>query len=249
MLDPYCGPAPLPADIWLRWNFDLPLIGAILALWIVQARALRAERHGGARQIRLAGAWFIVLLLTISPLCAITSALFSARMAHHIVLMAIAAPLLVLALPERLRAARHSGLAVSALSVVHAVLVWLWHAPWPYSAALASPPVFWLMELSLTASAVLFWRAIASPRTPLGAAVMSLIFTVLHMGLLGALITFAPSPVYAPHLLTTAAWGLTALEDQQLAGLVLWVVGAVPYVAAGALLAGLRLMEESRGVR
>ena len=51
-----------------------------------------------------------------------------------------------------------------------------------------------------------------------------------QMGLLAALLTFAPDPLYAEHLTTTAAFGLSALEDQQLAGLVMWVPGMAVFL-------------------
>jgi putative membrane protein len=62
------------------------------------------------------------------------------------------------------------------------------------------------------------------------------------MGLLGALITFAERPVYAPHRLTTAAWGLTQLQDQQLGGAIMWVPGVGVFLAVMSLIAwrGLR---------
>lgn len=249
MNEPYCGPAPMPAEVWSHWNLDPWLIGGIFALWTAQAWTLTAERGGRRRQLFLAGAWVVALVLMVSPLCALTSALFSARMAHHVVLMALVAPLLALALPKRWQAPRHSALVVYSITAIHAVLVWLWHSPWPYAAALESHAVFWVMELTLLGSAVFFWRAIASPLAPLGIAIMSLFFTSVQMGLLGALITFAPVALYGPHLTTTIDWNLTALEDQQLAGLLLWVVGALSYVAAAVLLAGSRLMEQSRDVR
>jgi cytochrome c oxidase assembly factor CtaG len=68
---------------------------------------------------------------------------------------------------------------------------------------------------------------------PIETLLASLVSTV-QMGLLGALITLAPRPLYAPHLLTTDAWGLAPLEDQQLGGLVMWIPGGVAYVV-GAL--------------
>ncbi|HMP63845.1 MAG TPA: cytochrome c oxidase assembly protein, partial [Phenylobacterium sp.] len=52
------------------------------------------------------------------------------------------------------------------------------------------------------------------------------------MGLLGALITFAGAPLFGPHLATTESWGLTALEDQQLAGLIMWAPASGIYLAA-----------------
>lgn len=60
---------------------------------------------------------------------------------------------------------------------------------------------------------------------------------MVQMGLLGALLTFTPQPLYAWHLVTTEAWGLTPLEDQQLAGLVMWIAGGGFYLAAALRLA------------
>ena len=50
--------------------------------------------------------------------------------------------------------------------------------------------------------------------------------------MLGALLTLAPRPLYAIHELTAAPWGLTALEDQQLGGLLMWVPGGLILAAA-----------------
>jgi putative membrane protein len=69
---------------------------------------------------------------------------------------------------------------------------------------------------------------------------------MVQMGLLGALITFAGEPLYAPHLLTTAAWGLTPLEDQQLGGLIMWAPAAAVYLVAALLVAGRWLRDETR---
>jgi putative membrane protein len=62
--------------------------------------------------------------------------------------------------------------------------------------------------------------------------------TALHSSVLGALLTFAPSPWYPVYEETTYAWGLTALEDQQLGGLIMWVPAGVLYTVAGLLLVG-----------
>jgi putative membrane protein len=56
------------------------------------------------------------------------------------------------------------------------------------------------------------------------------------MGALGALITFAGEPLYAPHFATTLAWGLTPLEDQQAGGLIMWAPAAGAYLAAALIL-------------
>jgi putative membrane protein len=155
--------------------------------------------------------------------------LFSARVTHHIVLIAAVAPLLALAFP--LPRLAHPPLVP--LVAAHAVIIWFWHAPGPYAWGLSSVPAYWLMQLTLLGSAWLMWRSIFSPLLPTGPALMALVATIGQMGLLGALIVFAPAPLYVVHFASTAAWGLTPLADQQLAGLLMWVLAMIPYLAAG----------------
>ena len=93
------------------------------------------------------------------------------------------------------------------------------------------------MQVSLLGSAWLMWRAILSPATPSGAALVALVATIGQMGLLGALIVFAPVPLYMVHLASTAPWGLSPLADQQLAGLLMWVPATLPYLGVGLWLA------------
>ena len=80
----------------------------------------------------------------------------------------------------------------------------------------------------------------------MGPAMLALLATVVQMGMLGALLTFARDPVYAPHFATTLPYGLTPLADQQLAGLIMWVPAALPYVAAALLLLAARLSRPAR---
>jgi putative membrane protein len=59
----------------------------------------------------------------------------------------------------------------------------------------------------------------------------------VEMGLLAALIVFAPRPLYWVHFASTAAWGMSPLTDQQLAGLLMWVPATLPYLGVGVWLA------------
>ena len=243
MTDPYCGSPPLPVE-WLgRLNLDPVLLASMAGLAALHFFLLWREKSPD-RANRLgigAAAWIVLLAMFVSPLCALTSALFSARVAHHVVLVAVAAPLLVLSLPQRWKATELTAAAGvgAAAFVAHMVILWLWHAPAPYAAALADSRVFWVMELSLLGSAILLWMTVLSSSARLGAALALLLGSVVQMGLLGAVITFAREPLYSAHLSVTWPWGLSALQDQQLAGLIMWVPAAVPYLAAAlALLAG-----------
>ncbi|RJF77016.1 cytochrome c oxidase assembly protein [Rhodopseudomonas palustris] len=238
MIAPYCGAAPLPAEWLSRWNLD-PVLIVALACGAALHLGLLIRERADDRNARLAlagSAWTLIALLLVSPLCALTSALFSARVAHHVVLIAAVAPLLVLSLPQRFARLRLPGVAGSGAFVLHMVLLWLWHAPAPYAAALADTRMFWMMELSLLGSALLLWLAVLAPAARLGSAMALLLGSVVQMGLLGAVITFARTPLYEVHLGATAPWGLSALQDQQLAGLVMWVPAAIPYLIAALML-------------
>lgn len=225
---PYCGAAPAPADWLTRWNGDPIVIAGLIIL------AFGWRRFAGPLEpYRLAGAMALLALLFITPFCALTSALFSARVVHHVVLALVVPPLLVWsASPGRLR----PGGSIGAWTALQAAIFWLWHAPPVYTAALSSDLVYWLMQASLLAAAIGFWSAVRQSREP--AAVASLLLSMVQMGLLGALITFAATPLYAPHFMTTTAWGLTPLEDQQLAGLIMWVPAAAVYLGIALVLVG-----------
>jgi putative membrane protein len=219
---PYCGAAPVPGELAARWNLD-PVLLAVLALAAVccwRMTASTTERRS------LALATGLSVLLFVSPWCALTSALFSARSAHHLALTAAVAPLIAAALPasagERAKPSMLLWLPLSAITL------WVWHAPAVYEAALSSHLVYWLMQISLLGTATGFWLAIR--RSPDTTAIAALLGYMVQMGLLGALLTFSPDAIYAPHAHTTQPWGFTPLEDQQLAGLLMWVIGGAVYL-------------------
>lgn len=239
---PYCGPGPAPDAAWASWNFD-PLVVTALTAALAAAAWLSARAATAPERRRAVGAAVAAVLLAVafvSPLCALASSLFSVRVAHHLLLIAAAAPLLALALPAAPvgRPVVPAGrIGLGAVTILHAAIVWTWHAPVPYAAALSSDALYWLMQATLLGSAVLFWAMVRAAGFGSFGAALALGATTVQMGLLGAIITFAPVPLYAHHLSTTAAWGLSPLADQQLAGLLMWVPGSLPYALAA--LAGL----------
>lgn len=217
---PYCGVAPTPADLVGRWNLDPILIAALAAMLGLSVIRLRDKRRLWA----VAGVAALAIIF-ISPLCALSAALFSARTAHHLLLMGVAAPLLALALPTPKQA---PSLLLS--TALQTGLLWAWHAPAAYGWALSHDGAYWLMQVCLLGSSLLFWLCIRTAKAP--SAVAGLLAAMVQMGMLGALLTFAAQAVYAPHLVTTAAWGMTPLQDQQLAGLIMWAPGSALYLLA-----------------
>ncbi len=214
----YCGPAPNPADLWARWNFDPWALAVLVGLTIWAGRT----RPGAAAIIVLAFAF-------LSPLCALSSALFSARVVHHVLLVAVAAPLLALARPARAT----TGVGLPFLLATAAL--WLWHAPVAYDAALGHMALYWVMQATLFGFAYLFWRAAFSQ--PAGSGVGWVFLAYLAMGMLGAILTLAPDAVYSTHATAPLLWGLSALSDQQLGGLVMWMPAGLPFAVWGGMLA------------
>jgi putative membrane protein len=234
----YCGRAAIPDDFWMRWNGDPVLLALLAGLAIAVGRGYSANARAGW------GAIALMFVIFVSPLCALASALFSARVLHHVLLVAGVAPLLALAYPLR----RVGSPPLAMLVAANTIVLWFWHAPAPYEWGLASVPGYWLMQGSLLASAWALWRAILAPTTQPGSALVALVATIAQMGLLGAIIVFAPRPLYLVHLASTAPWGLSPLADQQLAGLLMWVPAMLPYLGVGLWQAwfNLRLGEPAR---
>jgi putative membrane protein len=245
---PYCGAPPDPASLLTRWNLDPILIAALIAA--VAGYALLTEK-GPWRRATVApwrrgcfyGGWALCAAALISPLCPLSVSLFSARIGQHMLLEMIVAPLIALGRPSvfvsawrrrdegrRVAPRAHGALAASA---AFAAALWFWHAPGPYAATFESDAVYWLMHATAFGAALWLWMALLdASRERLGDLLAAALATTLQMGFLGALITFAAGPIYRVHRLTTAAWGLTPLQDQQLGGVIMWIpAGAVILVA------------------
>ncbi len=218
--------------------------------------------------------WLVLAVALMPPVHTLGEILFSVHMVEHELLMAVAAPLLVLgrpvvaflwALPQPAR--RDLGslsrarpvhgvwlFATSALVAwtVHALALWVWHLPALFEAALASELVHSLQHVCFLGAALLYWTSLLHRRHDAegrGVAVISLFATTLHSSILGALLTLGTVPWYPLYGGRSATWGLTAIEDQQLAGLVMWVPGGLVYMGAALALAAMWLRESETRAR
>lgn len=223
---PYCGAAPDPAELLSRWNMDPWLLTALAVAALTLAVTVRRDQRPVA-----ALAVGVLVVAFVSPLCALSSGLFSARAVHHVLLVACAAPLLALL------GRRDRSIGIALPFAISTITLWLWHVPTFYTAALDHHALYWLMQASLLGTAIWFWRAILSARSALPAAMVALAAAVGQMGLLGALLTFAPRALYPHHMIAPLAYGIDPLQDQQLAGLIMWVPAMLPYALIAALLA------------
>ena len=205
----------------------------------------------------------VVVLALCSPIDALSDDLFAAHMVQHVLLATVAPPFLVAgaplvallwALPDeprrrvalRVRRARGLQAAWAALTapalawLLHAVAIWAWHLPRLYTLALREPAAHALEHLSFVGTAVLLWWGILHPRmarrSGYAVGILTVFATAMQTGALGALLTLSHRAWYPVHAAGAAAWGLTLLEDQQLAGLVMWVPGGLLYVVAMSVL-------------
>jgi putative membrane protein len=117
--------------------------------------------------------------------------------------------------------------------------LWVWHVPRLYQTALENEALHLLEHLCFVGTSLLFWWTITRPGARLrrgDPGILALFTMALQGGLLGALITFAPTPWYAVYALTTQPWGLSPLEDQQLAGAIMWLPVGMIYMLAALIL-------------
>ena len=221
-----------------------------------------------------AGGLAVLFLALVSPLHPLGGELLWAHMVQHVLLVLVAAPLLImgapvipmtLALPlpwrRRIRALGRIGWLRSTGQfltrplvawLIQVVTLWVWHAPALYDAAVRSQVIHAAEHLSFLATALLFWW-VAFPRGRrhlAGGADVLYVFTAgVQSGALGALLSFAGTPLYSVYAHTTVRWGLTPLQDQQLAGMVMWIPAGLVYVVAAGFLFVRWLMSIEREAR
>ena len=187
---------------------------------------------------------------TLSPLHALGAHSFTAHMGEHELIMLAAAPLLVWSRPlgvlvwafpaparQGLAAVSRSGLASGLWAIftdplvataIQAAALWVWHLPSLFDLALKSEVWHAAQHLSFFVAALLFWSAMLDPRRSAWTAAACLFATSMATGALGAFMAVSESPWYAPYAaLGLAAFGLSPAQDQQLAGVLMWVPGGL----------------------
>jgi putative membrane protein len=219
--------------------------------------------------------WLILFLTIVSPLHWLGERLFTAHMVEHGFLMLVAPPLIAYARPSgvmiwglpsiwrRPVGAVFAGGFVAALwavfgnpmvaTVAQGIALWSWHAPVLFDWALESEGAHRLEHLCFFFSALLFWWSLLHGRGPGrgerardGINIGCLFVTILHSGLLGALLTLSPHVWYPVQVHVSASFGLSPLEDQQLAGVVMWVPMGILYTGA-ALYFAYRWLSSAQG--
>lgn len=226
---PLSGDAGLP--VWLAALL-------LFVLWALYLSGCRRVAPGGVSLTLFHVTLLITALTLFGPLDDLAETSASAHMVQHMLMMVVIAPLAVLARPlpqyqaafggsrHLLRPLLRGARFPMAMALLHALMVWGWHVPVLYRWALHNEWVHVLEHACFLISAGLFWWAVlrSSLRgTP--AALVALLFTLMQTGFLGALLTFSDRSFYGD---------ARSVADQQLAGLLMWVMGGLPYLAASA---------------
>lgn len=244
----------------------LAMVGATYALGTARLIGRSAGGQAALRRQALlfAGGWLVLAVALVTPLHALGQRLFTAHMIEHELIIAVAAPLLAASaplaallwgLPRSWRRplgqlGRAGALMVPwrfasrpvVATVLHGVAIWLWHIPGLFEAALERGALHYAQHASFFGTALLFWWAVLPRRgreARLVGSIMHLFITAMHTGLLGVLLLVSPRLWYPANAGISELWGLRPLEDQQVAGLVMWVPAGLVYAGVALLLAGI----------
>jgi putative membrane protein len=253
------GAALRPHDVAGAWNLDPLILVPLLAVAVLYRRGWRQPNDPPWRRAAFTAGVAAVAIAVVSPLDALSGVLVSAHMVQHVLLLVVAAPLLAASAPgaalvrglppwarPRLASVRRRlGLDAGRLRrtrapvvrwVAYTATLWLWHASVLYGAAVEHDVVHALEHVAFLGTGLLVWSAILGPvrvRVPRGLAVLGVFTLGLQTIFLSVLLTFAESPWYEPYVDAAPAWGVDALEDQQLAGVVMWVPAGFIHVGIG----------------
>jgi cytochrome c oxidase assembly factor CtaG len=226
------------------WTFDpAVLVGVVAVAWAYvrlwdRARATDAPHPPGIGRLTLfASGLAVIVIALVSPVDRLAEQLLLMHMVQHVLLLDVAPILLILGLTKGVlrpltrhvhALERRAGyLAHPAFAVIaYAGFMWLWHVPSMYDAALRHPALHALEHTCFAAAGALYWWHLLSPirsRMRLGGMgpVLYMVSTKLLVGFLGLALAFAPHALYSFYQHHPHYWGLTAHEDQSMAGLLM----------------------------
>jgi len=263
---------PVLRTLLLTWEWRLEVIliltglGGVYCLgwWRLRRREHRRLASGWRLTAYLGGLGVLTLAL-LSPIDTLQSLLFSAHMVQHELLMMVAAPLLLLGAPfpialwgtpAGLRRAighlltRHAPFrrgfrrlsAPWAAWVLYVGVLWLWHAPAAYDAALRNELVHDVEHISFFVTALLFWWHVigAAPQIHgglgYGMRIGYVLAALAQNEILAVGIALSRQPLYPYYTTVPRLWGLSVLEDQMLGGAIMWIPGGMMYALTAVIL-------------
>jgi putative membrane protein len=231
------------------------LTAALLAVfWAIYLRGAWSRPPGWSRAITFHVAAVFAVLALLGPLDDWAKTSTAMHMTQHMMLMVVIAPLWVLCRPLP-QIVAGGGRPFAAIwmpmlrlssrplwaAYLHGFMIWFWHLPYFYMLAVDNPWWHAIEHACFLVTAGIFWWAVLRfGKLGAGWALLALLLTLMHTGFLGAVLTFAREPLYGE---------ARDLQDQQLAGLIMWVLAAIPYLAASAWIGHRWFRQLESGVR
>jgi len=238
-------------------TIPVAVAAVVYACGWVKIRPRLPERFGARRPAAFAAGLGAIVLALCSPIDAAGAHLLRAHMVQHMLLMLVAPPLLwagaplaplLLGLPLPLRRAVAAALAAAPVRrllsflthpttswIAFAAAFWIWHLPAVYELALASDSWHHVEHLCFFGAAMLFWRPVilawpARSPWPRWAMIPYLLLAELQNTILAAILAFADRVIYPTYATLPPLGALSALEDQSLAGVIMWLPGSIAFL-------------------
>jgi putative membrane protein len=239
---------------------------------------VRSQDHGNVEGWRAGSFVFgllFVWMATASPLAILDHEMLTAHMVQHLLLMTLAPPLILFGMPRELlahglprrwlqaidRPLRSEPMQQLASVATHPVLCWfaaagtlvMWHIPSAFMLGLRSQMWHGAEQASFLAAGLLFWSPVVRPlpktlKWPESTILLYLFLATLPCDILSGFLVFCDRVMYPVFLSSPGSFGLSALEDQQCAGALMWTCVTVVYVIAGAVFTA-RLLSPHRSPR
>jgi putative membrane protein len=230
----------------IKWTFDPSVLIGVAALGFIYVRGWQRARRPGephppgyGRLALYFSGLLVVLIALVSPIDVLGEELMVFHMVQHMLILDIAPILMILGLTKGIlrpitrrvhNIERRAGWFAHPIFAIiaYAGMMWLWHVPAMYDLALDHPNIHICEHLCFAFAGGLYWWHLISPirsRWRLGGLgpVMYMVVTRLLVGLLGVALVFSPHAIYPYYIHHPHYWGLTAGQDQSLAGAVMAV--------------------------
>jgi len=237
------------------WSWEpLTLLVLIAAAGLYGFGLNYCRRQHGAGSTKPGQVWyfaaglFTLFIALQSPIDTFSGQLFSMHMAQHLLMTLAAPPLLLLGTPgclltpfinwhPRIRNVLASLTSAAAAFLLFNGTLALWHIPFFYEATLQNSLVHELEHALFFWTALLSWWPLLSPvpalpRLSYPAQILYIFMMVIPGAILGAWLVFADRVLYPSYAAVPSLWNMTALEDQQLGGLLMMVPGKMIYFTA-----------------
>ncbi|MFN2570340.1 MAG: cytochrome c oxidase assembly protein [Gemmatimonadales bacterium] len=235
----------IPADVpaaWNRWNLHPSVVVGLVVLGGLYL-FLGGHRSGRRHVASFVGALGVLFLALNGPLHNLSdNYLFSAHMAQHLMLTLVFPPLLLfgttgavvrpLLRPRWVMAVGRVVTRPLAAALLFTGPIVIWHVPALYEAALRNHNLHIVQHLIFLSTAVVMWWPVLSPvpelpRIPHLAQMLYLFLLGIPMSVTGALITLSDTARYPFYVAAPRVWSLSPLDDQQVGGLLMWVLGGL----------------------